>query len=69
MDYISKQQLNDRIKSVEDKQILNQIFEFAKHDLVINDKIRFTINSSGVFFDMLLLSDDTIDKINKLVSN
>jgi len=68
MDYNSKIKLNEKIILIENKDIFKKIFEIAKEDLIINGKKKYSQNSSGIYFDLLLISDVNLLKIKKLIS-
>jgi hypothetical protein len=67
MDYNSKIKLNEKISLIENKDILRNIFEIAKEDLIINGKNKYSQNSSGIYFDLLLISDENLLKIKELI--
>ena len=69
MDYNSKIKLNEKIALIENKEVLKSIFEVAKQDLIINGKKKYSKNSSGIYFDLLLLSDESLLKIKELIYN
>jgi hypothetical protein len=67
MDYNSKIKLNEKISLIENKDTLRNIFEIAKEDLIINGKNKYSQNSSGIYFDLLLISDENLLKIKELI--
>jgi len=67
MDYNSKIKLNEKISLIENKDILKKIFEIAKDDLIVNNKKKYSKNSSGIYFDLLLISDKNLLKIKDLI--
>ena len=67
MDYNSKIKLNDKITQIDNKDILKQIFNIAKSDLIKNGKKKYSQNSSGVYFDLLLISDENLLKIKEVI--
>tara|TARA_Y100000590_G_scaffold256647_1_gene288193 strand:- start:5185 stop:5550 length:366 start_codon:yes stop_codon:yes gene_type:complete len=69
MDYNSKIKLNEKITLIENKDVLKNIFEIAKEDLVIDGKKKYSQNSSGIYFDLLLISDKNLLKIKDLIYN
>ena len=69
MDYNSKIKLNEKIILIENKDVLKNIFEIAKEDLIINGKKKYSKNSSGIYFDLLLISDENLLKIKELIYN
>lgn len=69
MDYNKKVKINDKIKLIKDKDILNKIFELSLPDLTINGKHKYTKNNNGIYFNMKYLSDETIIKIEELIND
>jgi hypothetical protein len=69
MDYNSKIKLNEKISLIENKDILKNIFNIAKPDLIIDGKKKYSQNSSGIYFDLLLVSNDNLLKIKELIDN
>lgn len=67
MDYNSKMKLNEKISLIENKDTLRNIFEIAKEDLIINGKKKYSQNSSGIYFDLLLISEENLLKIKELI--
>lgn len=67
MDYNSKIKLNDKISQIDNKDILKQIFNIAKNDLIKNGKKKYSQNSSGIYFDLLLISDENLLKIKEVI--
>lgn len=68
MDYNSKIKLNEKISLIENKDILKKIFEIAKEDLIVNNKKKYSQNSSGIYFDLLLISDKNLLLIKELIN-
>lgn len=69
MDYNSKIKLNEKIYLIENKEVLKEIFEIAKSDLIIEGKKKYSKNSNGIYFDLLLISDDNLIKIKELINS
>lgn len=69
MDYNSKIKLNEKISLIENKEVLKEIFEIAKSDLIIEGKKKYSKNSNGIYFDLLLISDDNLIKIKELINS
>ena len=67
MDYNSKIKLNDKITQIDNKDILKQIFNIAKSDLIKNGKKKYSQNSNGIYFDLLLISDENLLKIKEVI--
>lgn len=65
--YKSDYRLNlmNKIKKIQDKEILKKIYKLVKSEL----KSAITKNSNGIFFNLNLLSDETIEKIDKTITN
>jgi hypothetical protein len=68
MDYHSKVKLNDKINKIKDKNILLEIFKISKNDLIKDGKNKYSQNENGIYFNLLLLSDETLYKIDKILS-
>lgn len=69
MDYNNKVKIYNKIKKITDGDIFQEIFEIVKDELIINDKKKYSHNSNGIYFDLLLLSDNTLNKIDDIVSS
>lgn len=69
MDYNSKIKLNEKISLIDNKEILKEIFEIAKCDLIIEGKKKYSKNNNGIYFDLLLISDDNLIKIKELINS
>ena len=69
MNYDSKIKLNEKISLIENKEVLRKILDIVKNDLIINGKNKYSQNSSGIYFDLLLISDDNLLKIIELINN
>ncbi len=59
--------INDMIKKIKDKQLLKEIFNIALPDLQSNGENKYSVNDNGIFFDLKLLSDITLEKIEELL--
>jgi hypothetical protein len=68
MDYNNKVKIYNKIKKINDNDIFQEIFDIAKDELFLKDKKKFSHNSNGIYFDLLLLSDSTLNKIDDVVS-
>lgn len=68
MDYNSKIKLNEKISLIDNKEVLKEIFEIAKCDLIIEGKKKYSKNNNGIYFDLLLISDDNLIKIKELIN-
>ena len=51
------------ISKIKDKNILKEIFTLVQSELNINGECRYTCNNNGIFFDLNLLSDEILLKI------
>ena len=69
MDYNCKIKLNEKITLIDNKDVLKKIFQIAKDDLIIDGKKKYSQNSSGIYFDLLLISDENLFKIKELIGN
>ncbi len=59
------QKINDLIKKIKDKDILKEIFFIVQSDSQSN----YSHNNNGIFFDLTILSINTLEKIEELVRN
>ena len=59
--------INDMIRKIKDKQLLKEVFNIALPDLQSNGENKYSVNDNGVFFDLKLLSDITLEKIEELL--
>ncbi len=59
--------INDMIRKIKDKQLLKEIFNIALPDLQSNGENKYSVNDNGIFFDLKLLSDITLEKIEELL--
>ncbi len=59
--------INDMIRKIKDKQLLKDIFTIALPDLQNNGENKYSVNDNGIFFDLKLLSDPTLEKIEELL--
>lgn len=61
--------INDLIKKVKDKHILKEIFYLAQNELQSSGECNYSHNDNGIFFDLKLLSENTLLKIEELAKN
>jgi hypothetical protein len=62
--------IKDMIVKIKDKQIFKEIFYFAQQDLSSDDgNCKYSHNHNGIFFDLKLLSESTLLKIEELLKN
>ena len=62
---MNKLLLRDKIKLIKDNNVSVQIFEILKQD----NNFSYSIKNKGLIFDINLLSDTTINKINEIINN
>ena len=67
MDYEKKKKINEKIKLIQDKETYLDIFDIVKKDLFINGKKKFSNNNSGIYFDLLNISNDTLNILDKFL--
>ncbi len=61
---MNRKQLLSRIEQIKSKNIYLQIFE-----IIHKDKVDYTINDNGVFFNLFNLNDETVIKIEDTINN
>ena len=60
--------IKDMINKVKDKQILKDIFYISQQDLLSEDGCcKYSHNHNGIFFDLKLLTEQTLLKIEELL--
>ena len=60
--------IKDMITKIKDKQVFKEIFYIAQSDLQSNDgECKYSHNDNGIFFDLKLLSEITLLKIEELL--
>jgi hypothetical protein len=60
--------IKDMITKIKDKQIFKEIFYIAQNDLQSTDgECKYSHNDNGIFFDLKLLSETTLLKIEELL--
>lgn len=60
--------IKDMITRIKDKQIFKEIFYIAQNDLQSSDgESKYSHNDNGIFFDLKLLSEETLLKIEELL--
>lgn len=69
MDYNKKVSINDKIKQIKNKEILNKIFNLCLPELIINGKHKYTKKTSGIYFNMKYISDETLINVEKVIDN
>lgn len=68
MDYEKKKKINEKIKQIQDKDIYLNIFNIVKKDLYVDGKKKFSSNSSGIYFDLLNISDQTLNILDSFLN-
>jgi hypothetical protein len=62
--------INEMIGKIKNKDILKEIFYLAQPELQESSEYcNYTHNINGIFFDLRLLSDSTLEKIEEIVKN
>jgi hypothetical protein len=62
--------IKDMISKIKDKQVLKEIFYISQNDLASDDgNCKYSHNHNGIFFDLKLLSEPTLLKIEELLKN
>jgi hypothetical protein len=60
--------IKDMIGKIKDKQIFKEIFYISQQDLSSEDgNCKYSHNHNGIFFDLKLLSEPTLIKIEELL--
>ena len=60
--------IKDMITKIKDKQVFKEIFYIAQNDLQYTDgECKYSHNNNGIFFDLKLLSEITLLKIEELL--
>ena len=60
-----KKQLKERIKNINDKEMYLKIYYILKNDI----NFKATQNNNGLYFNLNLLDDITLIKIDELLNN
>ncbi len=63
--------IKDNIGKIKDKQIFKEIFYLAQLELQSSNdgNCKYSHNNNGIFFDLNLLSEQTLIKIEELLKN
>ena len=69
MIYERKVKINNMINNIKDKSILKEIFQLVHVELNSTGECRYTYNNNGIFFDLNILSDNTLIKIEEILNN
>ena len=67
MQYEKKIKINNMINKVKDKEIFKKIFVLVHNELYTENDCKYTHNNNGIFFDLNLLSDETLLKIEDII--
>jgi len=67
MQYEKKIKINNMINKVKDKEIFKKIFFLVHNELYTENDCKYTHNNNGIFFDLNLLSDETLLKIEETI--
>ena len=59
--------INDMISKIKNKEILKEIFYIVQTELHNDNECKYTHNDNGIFFDLILLSDETLEKLELFV--
>ena len=60
--------IKDMITKIKDKQVFKEIFYISQQDLSSDDgNCKYSHNHNGIFFDLKLLSEPTLLKIEELL--
>ena len=59
--------INNMINKVKDKNIFKTIFILVHNELYTENDCKYTHNNNGIFFDLNLLSDETLIKIEQTI--
>lgn len=65
MNIKDKKRINEKIKNIKDKKLYIQIYDILKTD----ENFKPSFNNNGIFFNLNLLDDITLIKINYLLNN
>ena len=65
MNKIDKIKINNKIKQIIDKKLYIDIYHIIKND----DNFKPSLNNNGVYFNLNLLDDITLIKIDELLNN
>ncbi len=63
------QKINDLIKKIKDKDILKEIFFTVQSELQSSGECKYSHNNNGIFFDLTILSHNTLEKIEEIIKN
>lgn len=69
MNYEKKIKLNNMISRIKNKQLLKDLFLLVHAELNNTGECKYTHNNNGIFFDLNILTDETLFKIEDLLTN
>jgi hypothetical protein len=62
--------IKDMIGKIKDKQVFKEIFFLSQNDLSsVDGNCKYSHNDNGIFFDLKLLSETTLLKIEEVLKN
>jgi hypothetical protein len=61
--------IKDMIGKIKDKQVFKEIFYIAQIELQSDGDCKYSHNNNGIFFDLKLLSEQTLIKIEEILKN
>lgn len=67
MDYEKKKKLNNMISKIKNKELLKELFLLVQSDQNDLGECKYTHNNNGIFFDLNILSNNTLLKMEELI--
>ena len=61
---MDRKQLNNKLRKITDKKLFIQIYQILKTDA----SFKPSFNSNGIYFDLVLIDDNTLIKIDELLN-
>ncbi len=61
--------IKDMMGKIKDKQVFKDIFYIAQPELQSTGDCKYSHNHNGIFFDLKLLSEQTLLKIEEILKN
>jgi len=68
MIYENKIKLRDTINKIKDKAILKEIFLLVHNELTSSGDNKYSYNNNGIFFDLNILSDQLLYKVEEIIN-
>ncbi len=59
--------IKDMMEKIKDKEVFKEIFYIAQPELQSSGDCKYSHNHNGIFFDLKLLSEETLLKIEELL--